>query len=198
MLKRTIDIFGALIGLVLLSPLLVLLYIIVRLNLGSPVIFKQRRPGLKGKGFSFYKLRTMNDARNSKRELLADKDRITSVGSFLRKTSLDELPSLYNVLIGDMSLVGPRPLLVEYLDLYSPEQGRRHEVKPGVTGWAQINGRNSISWAGKFKLDVWYVDNYSLLLDLKILIITIIKVIKKEGISQQGSATMEAFKGNEN
>ena len=196
MLKRLLDIIGSAAGIILLSPLLVLIYGTVRLRLGSYALFTQQRPGRNGKVFTFYKYRTMTDKRDSNGELLPDKDRITPLGNFLRKTSLDELPSIFNVLKGDMSLVGPRPLLVEYLDLYSPEQARRHEVKPGITGWAQVNGRNAISWEEKFELDVWYVDNHSLLLDIKIIVKTIFKVLQREGISSDTHATMEVFKGS--
>jgi len=196
MIKRGIDLLGALSGLILLSPLLIFLYLIVWSKLGHPVIFKQHRPGINGKIFSFYKFRSMINEIDAQRNLLPDKDRITLFGNFLRKTSLDELPSLFNVLRGDMSLVGPRPLLIEYLELYSAEQARRHDVKPGITGWAQINGRNTISWEEKFELDVWYVDNQSFWLDIKILFLTIWKVLKKEGINQDGHATMEKFNGS--
>ena len=196
MIKRLIDICGSSVGIIVVSPLLVFLYYLIRLKLGSPVFFKQKRPGLKGKTFIFYKFRTMTNKRDSHDYLLPDKDRIIPLGNFLRKTSLDELPSLFNVLRGDMSLVGPRPLLVEYLDLYSPEQARRHEVKPGITGWAQINGRNSISWGEKFELDLWYVENHSIWLDIKIILLTIYKVLKREGINQAIDLTMERFNGN--
>jgi len=196
MAKRLIDFTGSMVGLIILSPVLLFIICIIWVKLGSPVLFKQNRPGLNGNIFTFYKFRTMTDKRDSKGELLPDIDRITPLGNFLRKTSLDELPSLFNVLKGDMSLVGPRPLLVEYLELYSPEQARRHNVKPGITGWAQINGRNSISWEEKFDLDVWYVDNHSLLIDVKILLLTIYKVIKRDGVSQENHVTMEKFKGN--
>lgn len=169
--------------------------IIIRLKLGSPIIFKQKRPGLHGKPFYVYKFRTMTDEKDSNGELLPDSIRLTKTGEIIRKLSLDELPQLFNVLKGDLSLVGPRPLLMEYLELYTPEQARRHEVKPGITGWAQVNGRNAISWEDKFKLDVWYVDNQSFLLDLKILFLTVLKVFKSEGINQKGQATIEKFKG---
>lgn len=163
--------------------------------LGSPVIFKQLRPGIHGKPFTFYKFRTMTNYIDKQDNLLPDCVRLTNFGNFLRKTSFDEIPSLWNVVKGDMSLVGPRPLLMEYLDLYSPEQARRHEVRPGVTGWAQVNGRNAISWEEKFKLDVWYIDNQSLLLDIKILCLTVWKVLKRKDINQSGQATMEKFDG---
>lgn len=170
--------------------------ILVRYKLGSPILFKQQRPGLHGKPFYLYKFRTMTDERDENGKLLPDHLRLTSFGKFLRKYSLDELPQLFNVLKGDISLVGPRPLLMEYLELYTPEQARRHEVKPGITGWAQVNGRNAISWEEKFKLDVWYVDNRTFWLDIKILFLTVIKVLKKEGINQSEYVTMEKFAGN--
>ena len=194
MFDFTLSIFG----LLLLSPFLLLISILVLFALGSPILFKQNRPGLNKKLFNFYKFRTMTKEKDENGNLLPDKDRLTSFGNFLRKTSLDELPSLWNVLKGDMSLVGPRPLLMEYLPLYSAEQMRRHEVKPGLTGWAQINGRNAISWEEKFKLDVWYVDNQSFLLDMKIILLTILKVLKREGISHGSDATMPKFKGTIN
>ena len=194
--RRLFDIFGTIFCLILLSPIISMIIVAIRIKLGFPIIFEQHRPGLNGKIFKFYKFRTMTDDRDSDGKLLPDKDRITPLGNFLRKSSLDELPSLFNVLRGDMSLVGPRPLLVEYLDHYTPEQARRHEVRPGITGWAQVNGRNAISWAEKFKLDVWYVDNQSLWLDIKILFITIWKVLKGEGINQKGHVTMEKFQGS--
>jgi len=195
-MKRAFDIVGSLLGLLIAAPVLLIIFFILKFSFRTPTIFAQNRPGLKGKLFTFYKFRTMTDKRNSVGELLPDKDRITPLGNFLRKTSLDELPSLFNVLRGDMSLVGPRPLLVEYLDLYSPEQARRHEVKPGITGWAQINGRNSISWGEKFELDLWYVENHSIWLDIKIILLTIYKVLKREGINQAIDLTMERFNGN--
>ena len=163
--------------------------------MGSPVLFKQQRPGLHGKPFMMSKFRTMTDARDGDGNLLPDADRLTRLGRFLRSTSLDELPELFNVLKGDMSLVGPRPLLMRYLDRYTPEQARRHEVRPGITGWAQINGRNALSWEDKFTLDVWYVDHCSLLLDMRIILQTIWKVLRREGISQEGEATMSEFMG---
>ena len=166
------------------------------MDMGRPIIFTQQRPGLSGKPFTIYKFRTMNDERDAQGNLLPDEQRLTRFGKFLRKTSLDELPELFNVLKGDMSLVGPRPLLMEYLPLYSAEQARRHEVKPGITGWAQINGRNTLAWEDKFNLDVWYVDHLSFWLDVKILFITLLKVFKREGISQDGQATVEKFRGN--
>lgn len=195
MMKRLFDIFATLLAFVLLWPLLVCIAVIVRISLGKPVLFRQQRPGLHGKPFMMYKFRTMLDGRDKQGSLLPDDQRLTKLGNFLRSTSIDELPELFNVLKGEMSLVGPRPLLMDYLPLYSPEQMRRHDVKPGITGWAQVNGRNAISWEEKFKLDVWYVDNQSFWLDLKILWLTVIKVFKREGISQEGEATMEKFKG---
>ena len=167
----------------------------VRMRLGSPILFKQERPGLYGKPFMMMKFRTMTDERDKSGELLSDDKRLTPFGKFLRSTSLDELPELINVLRGDMSLVGPRPLLTRYLDRYTSEQARRHDVKPGITGWAQINGRNAISWEDKLNLDIWYVDNLSLWLDFKILVLTLTKVIKREGISQDGHVTMTEFMG---
>ena len=164
--------------------------------MGSPVLFKQVRPGLRGRPFMMYKFRTMTDERDIQGRLLPDEQRLTKLGRFLRSTSLDELPELFNVLKGDMSLVGPRPLLMEYLPLYTPEQARRHEVRPGITGWAQVNGRNAISWEEKFRYDVWYVDNWSFWLDIKILWMTIVSVLKREGISAQGHVTMPPFTGS--
>ena len=164
--------------------------------MGSPVVFKQQRPGLEAKPFYIYKFRTMNNKKNGRGELLSDIERLTNFGRWLRATSLDELPSLWNVLKGEMSLVGPRPLLMEYLPLYNSEQARRHEVRPGVTGWAQVNGRNAISWEGKFKLDVWYVDHQSFCLDIKIILLTIKKVFIRDGISAEGEATMPKFTGS--
>lgn len=194
-MKRFFDIVVSFIALILLSVIIVITAIIVRLKLGSPILFKQQRPGLKGKPFYVYKFRTMTDEKDEKSELLPDNLRLTKVGKLIRKLSLDELPQLFNVIRGDISLVGPRPLLMEYIELYTPEQARRHDVKPGVTGWAQVNGRNAISWEEKFKLDVWYVDNQSFWLDIKILFLTILKVFKSEGINQSGQATIEKFKG---
>lgn len=196
-LKRVFDIILVLLSAIFMLPAMFLLVIIVRIYLGSPVMFKQQRPGLHGKIFTIYKFRTMEDKYNAQGLLLEDKRRMTRLGSFLRKFSLDELPELFNVLKGDMSLVGPRPLLVEYLPRYSKEQARRHEAKPGITGLAQVNGRNAISWKEKFALDVWYVDNQSFLLDLKIIGMTIIKVFKREGISCHGHVTMEKFYGEQ-
>lgn len=195
-MKRLFDIICSVCGLLILSPVILIVAWMIRRKLGSPVLFKQERPGLHGKSFLMIKFRTMRDAVDSNGRPLPDSERMTPFGRFLRSSSLDELPELWNVLKGDMSLVGPRPLLMQYLPLYSDEQRRRHEVKPGVTGWAQINGRNSLSWDEKFKLDVWYVDNHTLWLDLKILFLTIKKVLIKEGISQENNATMEAFTGS--
>lgn len=197
MLKRALDIVVAAVGLVLLSPVIALVAWRVRRELGSPVLFRQVRPGLDGKPFEMVKFRTMKDAKDTRGNPLPDEERLTPFGQFLRSTSLDELPELWNVLKGDMSLVGPRPLLMEYLPLYSAEQARRHEVRPGVTGWAQINGRNTLSWDEKFKLDVWYVDNRSLWLDIKILFLTVKKVLVRDGVSADGEATMSKFTGND-
>jgi lipopolysaccharide/colanic/teichoic acid biosynthesis glycosyltransferase len=194
--KRLFDVVVAAIGLVLLSPLMAAVALLVRARLGPPVLYAQARPGRGGRPFAIYKFRTMSDARDPGGAPLPDERRLTPLGRFLRGTSLDELPELLNVLRGDMSLVGPRPLLMEYLPLYTPEQARRHEVRPGITGWAQVNGRNAISWEAKFALDVWYVDNRSLLLDLRILALTLAKVLAREGISQEGRATMERFTGS--
>jgi len=182
-------------GIVVLAPLMSLIIIAVYVSMGGPVIFRQLRPGKNGKSFYLYKFRTMLDLKDDKGNYLLDEKRLTTFGKFLRKYSLDELPELWNVLKGDMSLVGPRPLLIEYLNYYTPEQARRHRVKPGITGWAQVNGRNTISWEEKFKLDVWYVDNWSFGLDLKIIFLTILKVIKGEGINAAGHMTMPKFKG---
>jgi sugar transferase EpsL len=181
---------------ILFVPILLLLFPLLSILVGFPVLFKQSRPGKNGIPFTIYKFRTMTDEKDEFGNLLPDVKRLTRFGSFLRRTSLDELPELFNVLKGEMSLVGPRPLLIDYLPLYSPEQARRHEVKPGITGWAQINGRNSLSWQEKFEMDVWYVDHVSFWLDIKILFLTIWKVLKREGISQEGYATAEKFKGN--
>lgn len=195
-MKRFFDLSTALIGLVVLSPIILVLAILIRQKLGSPILFIQTRPGLHGKPFKMVKFRTMTDARDADGNLLPDNIRLIAFGRFLRSTSLDELPELWNVLKGDMSLVGPRPLLMEYLPRYTPDQARRHEVRPGITGWAQINGRNAISWNEKFKLDVWYVDNQSFWLDLKILFLTIKKVFVREGINAAGEATMPKFTGS--
>jgi lipopolysaccharide/colanic/teichoic acid biosynthesis glycosyltransferase len=194
--KRAADVIVSGIGLILLSPLTLLLAVLVRVFLGSPVLFRQVRPGLGGETFQMIKFRTMRGTRNARGELLPDSDRLTGFGRFLRSTSLDELPELWNVLRGDMSLVGPRPLLVEYLPLYSPWQARRHEVMPGVTGLAQVKGRNALSWEDKFDLDVWYVDNKSFRLDLAIMWWTLGSVFRREGVSATNSATMPPFEGN--
>ena len=194
-LKRVVDLAFTLPGLALLAPLLTILAALVRAKLGSPVIFRQTRPGLRGAPFELLKFRTMTNNSDAEGKLLPDDQRLTSLGEFLRKMSLDEFPGLINVIRGDMSLVGPRPLLMQYLDRYTPEQARRHEVKPGLTGWAQVNGRNAITWEEKFALDVWYVDNRSFWLDLKILAMTAWKVLKREGISAEGEATMPEFMG---
>ncbi len=194
-LKRLIDVALSTPAIVLLSPFLLALAAVVRVSLGPPILFRQRRPGLHGKPFTLYKFRTMTDARDEEGRLLPDAQRLTRLGRFLRATSLDELPELFNVLKGDMSLVGPRPLLMEYLDRYTPEQARRHEVRPGITGLAQVSGRNALSWEEKFALDVWYVDHVSLWLDLKIIARTVWKILRCEGISQPGHATMEEFTG---
>lgn len=195
MLKRLFDLAVASLGLMLLAVPLLFLMLLVRTKLGRPVFFHQVRPGLHGKPFKMVKLRTMTDARGPDGALLPDAERLTRFGQFLRSTSLDELPELWNVLKGDMSLVGPRPLLMEYLPLYTPEQARRHEVRPGVTGWAQVNGRNAISWEEKFALDVWYVEHQSFWLDMKILGMTVMRVLKREGVSATGEVTVSKFKG---
>lgn len=196
-IKRDIDILGSFLGGLLISPILIIIAILIRIKLGSPIFFTQDRVGKDGKVFKIVKFRTMLEAYDKFGEPLSDKKRVTSFGNFLRSTSLDELPELINVLKGDMSLVGPRPLLVEYIDLYSKEQFRRHEVRPGMTGWAQVNGRNNLNWDEKFKMDVEYVDNQNLLLDIKILFLTIFKVLKRDGISKDGHVTMDKFKGNQ-
>jgi len=193
MAKYKLDSITSVVGLFVLSPLLAGIALVVKLKLGSPVLFKQSRPGFHGKPFTTYKFRTMTDTRDERGNLLPDVDRLTALGKFLRSTSLDELPELFNVIKGEMSLVGPRPLLMQYLERYTPEQARRHEVRPGITGWAQINGRNALSWEEKFKLDVWYVDNQSFWLDLKIIVLTIVKVFRREGINADGEATMKEF-----
>lgn len=194
-MKRIFDFLCSFFLMLILSPLILLVGILIRFKLGSPVIFKQQRPGLNEKPFFVYKFRTMTDERDEFGKFLPDHLRMTRFGQLLRKLSLDELPQLFNVLKGDLSLVGPRPLLMEYLELYTPEQARRHEVRPGITGWAQVNGRNAITWEEKFKLDVWYVENQTLWLDLKILFLTVMKVFKTEGISQDGHVTIEKFSG---
>ncbi|MEA1976492.1 MAG: sugar transferase [Chloroflexota bacterium] len=195
--KRLFDLILTLPGLVLISPLLGLIAVLVRIFLGSPVLFRQMRPGKGGEPFNVYKFRTMTDERGSSENLLSDAERMTGLGRFLRSLSLDELPELFNLLRGEMSLVGPRPLLMQYLERYSVEQARRHEVLPGITGWAQVNGRNAITWEDKFRHDVWYVDNWSLWLDIKILLTTAWKVITREGISQLGHTTAEEFMGSD-
>ncbi|HHF3201536.1 sugar transferase [Vibrio alginolyticus] len=196
-MKRIFDFMASLCGLILLSPIIALVAWKIRKNLGSPVLFRQTRPGLHGKPFEMVKFRTMKDAVDAEGNPLPDSERMTPFGDKLRNSSLDELPELWNVLKGEMSLVGPRPLLMQYLPLYNKEQARRHEVRPGVTGWAQINGRNAISWEDKFKLDVWYVDNRNLWLDIKVLFLTVKKVFIKEGISAEGEATMPYFEGKQ-
>jgi lipopolysaccharide/colanic/teichoic acid biosynthesis glycosyltransferase len=196
MLKRMLDFFGAAVGLVLLSVPLLGLALLVRWKLGAPVFFVQERPGLGGRPFRMVKFRSMTDGRDTDGQLLADDRRLTGFGAWLRRRSLDELPELVNVLMGDMSLVGPRPLLVEYLPLYSPEQARRHEVRPGITGWSQVNGRNTLDWDDRLALDVWYVDHRSLALDLRIMLLTVGKVFSGEGVSQEGRATMDRFRGS--
>ncbi|WP_134598644.1 sugar transferase [Pseudomonas aeruginosa] len=197
MIKRLFDIVASSLGLLLLSPVILIVAWQIRRKLGKPVLFRQVRPGVDGRPFEMIKFRTMRDAVDANGNALPDAERMTSFGNFLRSSSLDELPELWNVLKGDMSLVGPRPLLMEYLPLYSVEQFRRHEVRPGVTGWAQVNGRNALSWEEKFELDVWYVDNRSFWLDLKIILLTLKKVFVREGISADGEATMSKFTGSE-
>lgn len=194
--KRLIDLLAAIVALLLLWPVILVTAILLYFFNDGGVLFKQTRPGFKGKPFTIYKFKTMNDRRDANGELLPDGDRITPVGSFLRKTSLDELPQLFNVLIGNLSLVGPRPLLMEYLPHYNAEQARRHDVKPGITGWAQINGRNAITWPEKFKLDVYYVDHQSLWLDIKILVLTLLKVVNRQDVNASENVTMEKFTGN--
>lgn len=197
MLKRLVDITFAGVGLVLLFPVIALCAIAVACSMGRPVLFRQQRPGEGGRPFGMVKFRTMSNARDAGGRLLPDGERLTRVGRFLRSTSLDELPELWNVLTGDMSLVGPRPLLMAYLDRYTPEQARRHSVKPGITGWAQVNGRNAISWDEKFALDTWYVDNRSFLLDLRILYTTVMQVVQRKDINSAEAATMPEFLGND-
>ncbi|KKX58427.1 sugar transferase [Pseudomonas putida] len=196
MLKRLFDIVASVLGLILLSPVIAIVAYLIRKRLGSPILFRQVRPGLGGKPFEMIKFRTMRDAFDTHGHPLPDAERMTDFGRFLRSSSLDELPELWNVIRGDMSLVGPRPLLMEYLPLYDHVQVRRHDARPGVTGWAQINGRNALSWEEKFKLDVWYVDNQSLWLDLKIIFLTIKKVLIRDGISAEGEVTMTKFTGS--
>lgn len=196
--KRVVDIAVSLVALILLMPFLLFLALLIKMKLGSPVLFSQERPGLNGKIFRMVKFRSMTEARDAEGNLLPDSVRLTPFGNRLRSTSLDELPELWNVLKGDMSLVGPRPLLVEYLPLYTPEQMRRHEVRPGITGWAQINGRNAISWDEKFALDIWYVDHWCMKLDFRILLLTVKKVLVRDGISADSHVTMEKFRGSKN
>ncbi len=195
-MKRLFDLSLIVLSFPLLLPVFMVLIVLVRVKLGSPVLFRQKRPGRGGKVFEMIKFRTMTDERDAKGNLLPDAVRLTKFGKFLRSTSMDELPELWNVFKGDMSLVGPRPLLLEYLLLYSEDQARRHEVRPGVTGWAQVNGRNAISWNEKFKLDVWYVDNHSMWLDIKVILLTLKKVLVREGISAEGEATIAKFNGS--
>ena len=194
--KRIFDLVCTSLGLLVLSPFLILIAVLVRIVHGSPVLFRQQRPGYRERPFFIYKFRSMTNAMDERGSLLPDATRLTRLGRFLRSTSLDELPELLNVLRGEMSLVGPRPLLMQYLERYSSEQARRHEVRPGLTGWAQINGRNALSWQDKFKLDVWYIDHWSLWLDIRILLLTVWKVIRREGISQSDQVTMEEFMGD--
>ena len=194
--KRIFDLVSASLGLLVLSPVILLIAILVAIFIGMPILFRQQRPGYKARPFYIYKFRTMTDARDAKGNLLPDAARLTRFGRFLRSLSLDELPELYNILCGDMSLVGPRPLLTDYLPLYSPEQMRRHDVVPGLTGWAQVNGRNAIDWPTRFALDVWYVDHRSFWLDTQIILKTVWKVIKRENVNQPGQATIEYFTGN--
>lgn len=196
-MKRLFDIAVSLVALACLLPFLVVLYVVIALKMGRPVFFRQIRPGIEGKPFEMIKFRSMTDEKDTNGELLPDDQRLPAFGKLLRATSLDELPELWNVLKGEMSLVGPRPLLMEYLEHYTPEQARRHEVRPGVTGWAQVNGRNAISWEQKFEFDTWYVDNRSFWLDIKILWLTVMQVVKRDNISQDGHVTMEKFKGSE-
>ena len=195
-IKRIFEFTIALLALFMLLPIFLTISILVLLKMGTPIFFIQPRPGLNGKTFKMYKFRTMTNKCDKNGKLLEDKDRLSNFGSFLRSTSLDELPTLWNVLCGNMSLVGPRPLLIEYLPLYSKNQARRHDVRPGITGWAQVNGRNAISWNEKFELDTWYVENQSFVLDMKIILLTLKKVIKRDGISHNNHVTMEKFKGN--
>jgi len=195
--KRVFDFLASLLALVILSPILFLLFLLVWLFLGWPIFFSQARPGLQGSIFKLYKFRTMRDLRDASGNLLPDEQRLTRFGRFLRSSSLDELPELFNVLKGEMSLVGPRPLLIQYLDRYTPEQARRHQVFPGITGWAQVNGRNALTWEEKFALDVWYVDHRTFWLDVRIIFMTIGKIFKREGISAPGSATAPEFMGSE-
>ncbi len=194
--KRFLDIALTALAIVVLAPALALIALLARFKLGSPVLFRQTRPGIHARSFTMLKFRTMTDARDASGSLRPDSERLTPFGRFLRSTSLDELPELLNVIKGDMSLVGPRPLLTQYLERYSPEQLHRHEVRPGITGWAQVNGRNALTWERKFELDVWYVDHQSLWLDIKIIFMTVWKILRRDGISQPGQATAEEFRGS--
>ncbi len=194
--KRLFDLLASSLALIVLSPVIGIVALLVRINLGGPILFRQQRPGYKGQPFHIFKFRTMADRFAPDGSLLPDAERLSRFGRFLRSTSLDELPELFNILRGEMSLVGPRPLLMEYLPLYSPEQARRHDMLPGLTGWAQINGRNALSWQDKFSLDTWYVDHWNFWLDIKILFLTFAKVFKREGIAQEGQVTAEKFTGN--
>ena len=194
--KRLFDLIASALALIVLSPVLGLTALLVRIQLGGPILFRQQRPGYKGRPFHIFKFRTMIDRFAPDGSLLPDAERLTRFGRVLRSTSLDELPELFNILRGEMSVVGPRPLLMEYLPLYSAEQARRHDIPPGLTGWAQVHGRNALSWQDKFRLDVWYVDHWSFWLDLKIIFLTLVKVFKREGITQEGRATAEKFTGN--
>jgi sugar transferase EpsL len=195
--KRIFDFIAALIGLIILSPVILMTAILVRIFLGTPILFRQQRPGYKGHSFFIHKFRTMTDRLDPDGNLLPDSERLTPFGRFLRSLSLDELPELFDILRGEMSFVGPRPLLMQYLPLYSPEQARRHDVMPGLTGWAQVNGRNATDWPTRFKLDVWYVDHRSFWLDIKIILMTFGKVFKRSGVNQEGQATVEYFTGND-
>ena len=195
--KRLFDFIFAIIALIILSPIILVIAILVRVFIGTPILFKQQRPGYKGRPFFIYKFRTMTNRIGRDGSLLPDAERLTRSGHFLRSLSLDELPELFNILRGEMSFVGPRPLLMEYLPLYSPEQARRHDVIPGLTGWAQVNGRNTVDWPARFAMDIWYVDHWSFWLDIKIIFSTVWKVISREGINQEGQTTVEYFKGEQ-
>ena len=194
-IKRTFDVMGVVVALVVMAPVMTLVALVILVTMGPPVLFRQERPGLKGRPFTVLKFRTMTDARDANGNPRSDRDRLTSVGRFLRMSSLDELPELFNVLRGEMSLVGPRPLLMQYLEHYTPEQARRHDVKPGMTGWAQVKGRNVLGWEERFQLDTWYVDHATLAVDLKVLLLTVGSVITRHGISAEGHSTMPRFKG---
>ncbi len=194
-MKRVFDLVAAFLLIIFVMPILFLVTLFIIVTIGRPVLFKQQRPGLGGQSFYIYKFRTMTNVRDRNNEELPDKDRLTKTGLILRKYSLDELPQLINVLKGELSIVGPRPLLMEYMDLYTEKQARRHEVPPGITGWAQVNGRNNLSWEERFELDLWYVDNHSFYLDMKIILMTLLKVFRSEGVSQEGHVTMSKFKG---